>query len=58
MPKELIELALTVKHQTEKAFLVTDGVNEVWLPKSQVEHHEEDGIFVIPFWLARDKELI
>jgi len=55
--KQLIDLALLLKHETSKAFLVTDGDRDVWLPKSQVEKND-DGTFTMPEWLAQDKELI
>lgn len=58
MPKsELVDLSLTLKHETEKAYLVWDGDREAWLPKSMVEFDGET-TFTIPVWLAKDKELI
>lgn len=53
----LIDLALELRHETKFAFLVHDGDREVWLPKSQVEYHN-DNIFTLPEWLAKDKGLI
>jgi hypothetical protein len=55
--QRLVDLELEVKHETEKAWLVTDGEREVWLPKSLVENNE-DGTFTMPEYLAQDKELI
>lgn len=37
MKSDLVDISVMVKHETEKAWLVTDGTNDVWLPKSQVE---------------------
>jgi hypothetical protein len=48
--------------ETEKAYCVR-GPNgaEIWLPKSQAEHHGEDpvgrSIFVLSAWIARKKGL-
>lgn len=54
----LVDIAGELRHETERAFLLFDGARTVWLPKSQVEHHPEDGVFVMPEWLAKEKELI
>lgn len=35
-----------------------DGTKQVWIPRSQMEHDEENKCFNIPAWLAKDKELI
>jgi hypothetical protein len=51
-----VELYLELIHQTEKAYLVSDGDNNIWLPKSQVEYDGEE--FSIPEWLAIDKGLV
>lgn len=59
-----IEIACEVLRETDKAFHVSDGVREAWLPKSQVEHHKETDprkrscVMVMPEWLAKDKGLI
>lgn len=55
---DIIEVAVEIKHQTEKAILVTNlrGLN-TWLPKSQIEINSENEIS-LPEWLAVDKELI
>jgi hypothetical protein len=54
---DLIEIAAELRHTTSLAFLVFDGDQQVWLPKSQVEDNG-DGTFTMPEWLARDKGLI
>ena len=47
-----------------KAVLVHDGINEVWLPKSQIISERrvgssgDDFVFVIPHWLAKRKGII
>lgn len=59
-PAKLIDLALELRYQTALAFLVHDGHQDVWLPKSQVDLHEEGKscVFVMPEWLAKAKGLI
>ena len=55
---KIIDLALELRHETLKAYLVHDGVRDVWLPKSLVEFDPDGTIFTMPEWLAKDKELI
>lgn len=63
MKSDLIEVAVQLHHETEKAWLVSDDgdrTRAVWIPKSQAEidakgkHHE----LTMPEWLALDKGLI
>lgn len=54
---KLVDLDLMVKIETPRAWLVTDGDKEAWLPKSQCQNNG-DGTFTVPHWLAKDKELI
>lgn len=54
----LVDIAGELRRETDKAFLVFDGAQEVWLPKSQVEHDEAEGTFAMPDWLAKEKGLI
>lgn len=64
MSRELVDIACEVLRETGAAFHICDGVNTVWLPKSQVEHHPNDdprkraSIMVMPEWLAKEKGLI
>lgn len=53
----LTDIAAELRHETARAFLVWDGDQEVWLPKSQVERNA-DGTFTLPEWLAKEKGLI
>ena len=57
---KLIDLALELRHETARAYLVHDGHQDVWLPKSQVEYYKErtTAIVTMPYWLAREKGLI
>lgn len=63
---EQIEITCEVRRETDKAWLVFDGVQEVWIARSQITDYTEDAgllgrkissIFV-PVWLAADKGLI
>jgi hypothetical protein len=57
-----VEFCGTLKHETDRAYLVYDGANEVWIPKSQVQDSHQikgdDWEFVIPEWLAIEKGII
>lgn len=49
-----------IKHETNRAWLVqTPGGDEIWLPKSQCQHHGNDqegrAILILPMWLVRKK---
>ncbi|MBP7572586.1 MAG: hypothetical protein KA777_01280 [Rhodoferax sp.] len=65
-PTEVVEIACEVKRQTDKAWLVFDGVREVWIATSQIsDQTDEQGRFgtkvtsiFVPLWLAREKGLI
>lgn len=54
-----------VRHETAAAYLLFEGSQEVWIPKSQMEGEEMsfDGnleyvTFGIPEWLALEKGMI
>lgn len=55
--KEVVDISASIEKETEKAWLITDGVTEVWVPKSQVENNE-DGTFTMPMWLAKEKGFV
>lgn len=63
MSNREIEIAVDIKRETDKAYLVFDGAREAWIPKSQITDYteERDGqitsIF-IPEWLAEEKGLV
>lgn len=54
---KLTDIAAELRHETPRAYLVYDGAQEVWLPKSQCEMND-DGTFTLPEWLAKEKGLI
>jgi hypothetical protein len=62
MNREQFTFCAEIKWETENAYLLTDGVNEFWIPKSQVTEKEHisgsDYEITIPEWLAIDKEII
>jgi hypothetical protein len=54
---KLIGITAFIRAETPRAWLVNDGAREVWLPKSQCEHND-DNTFTMPEWLAKSKGLI
>ena len=61
--KNYIEITVDIKHETERAYLISDGDNEAWIPKSQLEDDPEHVsgetyTIIIPEWLAQDKGLV
>jgi len=60
---EEVELELELLHQTDDAYLLSDGDTEAWVPRSLVssleEGDDEDTVIVtIPEWLAKEKGLV
>jgi hypothetical protein len=63
MNKNTVEVYFEKIGETEKAIRVSDGVESLWLPKSQVtfEHvtpRSRDIVVMMPEWLAKEKEII
>lgn len=68
--RQTVEITITVKHKSDKAWLCTDGVTEGWIPVSQMREVEQppvtsrfdmqNGAVVIgiPHWLAKEKGFI
>jgi hypothetical protein len=54
---KLFDFEATLKHETDNAFLVSDGEKDYWLPKSMTENNR-DGTFTIPEWLAIEKGIV
>lgn len=54
---EKVEIAASQVRETDKAYLINDGENDIWVPKSQVTWLDEKTI-EMPEWLAKDKGLI
>lgn len=58
---DLVDIDVEIKHMTDKAVLVSDGDNDVWLPLSQTEVEDNvdgTGVVTIPEWLAIEKGLL
>lgn len=60
---ELADVYVQVLRETPKAYLVSDGVHEVWVPKSQVAYDPDpkeinSGTMTMPVWLAEKTELV
>ena len=59
-----VEFCGEIRHETDFAYLVYDGVNEVWIPKSQIQECRQintkgnDFEIIIPEWLAIEKGVI
>lgn len=54
---DIIDIAGTVRDETDRAVLFYDGDRYAWLPKSLVEIDPAGGI-ALPEWLARERGLI
>jgi len=54
---KLIDIAAEIRVETAKAFLLYDGKDETWIPKSQCQNNG-DGTFTMSEWMARDKGFI
>ena len=60
---ETVDLTLTILHETPSAVFVSDGDNECWLAKSQInilDDYEvgDDVEIVVPEWMALANDLI
>lgn len=58
-----IEMTADFVRETEKAILISDGDNKIWLPKSQIDYELDEfkGVVYlidVPEWLAVDKGLV
>lgn len=66
MSRNRVEMAMELKHETNDAYLLSDGTgpeSNVWVPKSQCEmiefnHKNKTGIFMIAEWFAEKAGLI
>lgn len=59
---EKVEIAVDTLRETEKAYLFTDGDNEAWMPKSQIDVLISRGgkptLVELPEWLAKKEGFI
>jgi len=59
MKSDLVDIAITLLHETPKAYLVDDGSGKKqWVPKSQCEYDPDTQTLTLPEWLAVEKEFI
>ena len=55
---EKIEIAGEVRQETERAFRFFDGAQSCWLAKSQCVWCPDEGVMLVPEWLAFERGLI
>lgn len=61
MSRPLVDIAVILKLETEKAFGIedeSDPTKIIWLPKSQCEYDQDSAVMTMPEWLAAEKKLI
>ena len=58
-------ISCEIRRKTDKAVLIHDGIREAWIPKSQIEDHDQADTeigetveLLLPEWLAKEKGLI
>jgi hypothetical protein len=60
--KDPVEFTAELKHETDNAYLVNNGDEDIWIPKSQCEKFEKISgdhyEIIIPEWLAEAKGII
>lgn len=58
LESKLVDLAMHLHAETAKAYKLSENGNEAfaqWVPKSLVEHDEDDDIFTMPQWMAEQR---
>lgn len=55
---EMVKLNVEVMSESPKAYLVSDGIRSVWIPKSQSERLDSGKVFRCRYWLAKEKGLV
>ena len=53
---EAEDFSVTAKRDLAVHIVTVDGT-EAWLPLSQIDYNEKDGVLQLPRWLAEEKEL-
>lgn len=60
--RHMCEIACQLVHETDAAWCINDGKNEVWIPKSISEwspsSNKVDGTMEVPEWFAEREGLI
>ena len=57
MKRDLVDIAVQVRGETQNAYRIYDGKHTEWVPKSQVEDNGDE-TFTMPEWLAKEKGFI
>jgi hypothetical protein len=52
---DIIKIAVELRHETDKAYLLFDGDKEVWIAKSLGEWDEHSKTMQMPEWVAMQK---
>ena len=55
---DLIDLEVRLIHETALAWLLDDGKNQTWVPKSMCEFDRDAGVLTLPEATALEKGLI
>lgn len=53
---KLVDIAVEVRAETDRAWRIHDGFRTEWVPKSQCEL--EGNVLTMPEWLAKEKGFI
>jgi hypothetical protein len=62
--RELVDIEVEIRAETDKAVQIFDGETTVWLPRSQIEiekpraGHHAPTIITLPEWLAQERGLM
>lgn len=58
---KLVDVEVVMRQDRELSYGIEDPNNEghlIFIPKSQAEYDEEDGLLTLPEWLAKEKGLV
>jgi len=56
--RQLADIEGEIIHQTEKAWLFSNGEKQAWIPKSVGEWDQDTATMTLPYNIAVDKELV
>ena len=55
---DLVDVECRIIHETDKAYLISDGKTKEWVPKSVVEWDAKNKVMTMPEGLAYEKGFI
>lgn len=61
MKSDLVDVTVKLLHETDRAYLVTDDTENLWVPKSQCEIEADTNgtwTLTLPEWLAQEKGFV